>query len=255
MNWGNTKGEAQSNKVTYMKMEAQNRIRVVGDIVRKYEYWIRNDKGNSLPFENLDFDRDLEQFVQGNRNPVKELGLPNYLYKGGVETDNEGNVVPAKSKKAYVCPVINRATNQVEYMPLKQGVFDGIKEVMTKLNDPKQMKKFADADYRVKNPMYVDIIFTKSGKGLDTTYKVDILDVMDLVFDEDEYKAMLAQHELDKAMIEDMKSPHEVFARKTPDELMDALQKHLAAGQEEDEEQQASSQPNSAEQEAMNELD
>ncbi len=228
MNWGETKGEAQSNKVTFMKMAAgTNRIRVVGNIVRKYDYWIKNSKGNSLPFENLDFDRDAEAFVQGNRNPVKELGLQNMDWKGNPEFDKEGNPVPLKSKKAYVCPVINRATGKLEYMELKKGVFDGINMLMAKLNDPKIRKRFADPEYATPNPMAIDVIFTKSGEGLSTKYEVDLIGCLDLVQDEDEYADLMTKFKGDAEILKDMKSPEEVFPRRTYDEQKALLIKHL----------------------------
>lgn len=265
MNWGDTKGEAQSNKVTFMKMAAgENKIRIVGNIVRKYDYWVKNSEGNSLPFENLAFNRETESFVQGAADPVRELGLQHTDWKGKPVFDDNGEPVPMKCKKAYVCPVINRATNQIEYMELKKGVFDGINEVMQKVNDPKFIKRFADDEYRVPNPMFIDVTFTKSGQGLDTEYKVDVMEVMDQLMDDDSFNAMLARHKADDALIKDMKSPEEVFPVKTAQEQRDALARHLnpeskdekskSAGEGE-QSQSGSWDVNPQAQEAMNELD
>ena len=259
MNWGDTKGEAQSNKVTFMKQEdGTNHIRIVGGIVRKYDYWVTktNEDGSqlSVPFENLRFNRDTESFVQGAEDPISELGLQNYTGFGNSrkpEFDKEGEPVPLKSKKAYVCPVINRKTNQIEYMELKKGIFDGVKDVMAQVNSPKIQRRMCDPEYSVPNPMFIDIIYTKSGKGLDTTYKVELMDVVEQLQDEDEFAAMMKRHKEDEALIADMKPNDEVLPRKTPAEQREAVNKFLYG----DDEDKPAEEQSDAEQEAMNELD
>lgn len=255
LNWGETNGEAISNKVTYMKFnEGTNTIRIVGNILRRYIYWLENVKGAKLPFENLDFSRETEKFMNTGLNPVKELGLQSRDYYGNLEFNKDGSPKPLGSKKAYLVPVINRASNAVEYMELKKGIFDGINEVMAKLNDPKQIKKFVDTDYRVKNPMFVDIIFTKSGKGKDTEYKVDLLDVMELVQDDDEFEAMMKQHQADEALLKDLRPIDEVFPRQSYSEQKEALEAFMNPSTDDADEEQ-DPKANEAANEAMNELD
>lgn len=261
LNWGETKGEAKSNNVDYMKSNAgENRIRVVGNILRRYVYWVPGAKGNSAPFENLEFNRDTEKFENTGLNPVKELGLFARNFKSGEiemqknKRTGEDEPKPLGSKKAYLVPVINRATNSLEYMELKKGIFDGINEVMGKLNDPKQIKRFANPEYRVPNPMFVDIIFTKTGKGLDTEYKVDIIETLDLVQDEDAFGAMLDLHEADESVIADLDPIEETFPRKTYAEQKADLQKWIN-GTDEKENEEGKQEPNGSEAEAMNELD
>lgn len=233
-NWDTTKGEAQSNRVTYMKVnKGRNQIRVLGSILRRYIYWVTNPQGKKLPFENLDFNRETEQFENHGLNPVKEQNFQSTKFTGELEFDDKGNPKPLGSKKAYMVAVINRATNAVEYMELKKGVFDGINEVMGKLNtDPKIMKRFVDKSYRVPNPGYIDFIFHKTGTGLNTEYKVDLLETMDFVTDEDAFEAMQAQHKEDIKLLEDLKPIDEVFPRKTYDEQKTDLLKFLAGTDE-----------------------
>lgn len=230
MNWGDTKGEATSNRVTYMKVsKGRNQIRIVGNILRRYIYWVQNSEGAKLPFENLDFNRDTEMFTNGGLNPIKEAGLQSTTFKGDLEFDKEtGQPKPIGSKKAYLVPVVNRATNAIEYMELKKGIFDGVNEVMAKLNDPRNKKKYADESYAVRNPMAIDIVFTKTGEGLNTEYKVDLIDTMDFVLDEDMFEVLKGAHEQDKALLADLKPTEEVFPRKTYQEQKDDLAKHLA---------------------------
>lgn len=233
-NWGSTKGEAQSNRVTYMKVnKGRNQIRVLGSILRRYIYWVTNPQGKKLPFENLDFNRETEQFENHGLNPVKEQNFQSTKFTGELEFDDKGNPKPLGSKKAYMIAVINRATNAVEYMELKKGVFDGINEVMNKLNtDAKIMKRFVDPAYRVPNPGYIDFVFHKTGAGLSTEYKVDLLETMDYVTDDEMFEAMVAQHKQDLTLLEDLKPIDEVFPRKTYDEQKTDLLKFLKGDEE-----------------------
>lgn len=262
LNWGETKGEAVSSNVEYMKFnDGENRIRIVGNILRRYVYWVPGANGKSAPFENLEFSREEERFINTGLNPVKELGLFERNFKSGeiVYQDNkktgQKEPKPLGSKKAYMVPVINRATGKLEYMELKKGIFDGINEAMAKLNDPKQIKRFAKEDYRVPNPMFVDVIFTKSGKGLDTEYKVDVIEMLELVQDEDAFEAMMALHEADNSILKDLRPIEEVFPRATYAEQKAALVKWMNGTSEKENEEGEAGGTNGSEQEAMNELE
>lgn len=232
-NWGETKGEAQSNRVNYMKVnKGRNQIRIVGNILRRYIYWVTNKEAKKQPFENLDFKRETESFESTGLNPVKELNMQSRTFHGELEFDKDGKPKPLGSKKAYMVPVINRATNQVEYMELKKGVFDGVTEVMAKLNDPRFLKRFVDPEYRVRNPSFIDIVFTKTGTGLNTEYKVDIMETMDFVTDEDMFEVLKGRHEQDASLLEDLKDIEEVFPRETYSEQKERLAKFLKGSSE-----------------------
>jgi len=262
-NWAETKGEAVSNRVTYMKVnKGRNQVRVVGNILRRYVYWVTNVDGSKLTFENLDFNRESEAFENTNMNPVKELKLQATTFTGELEFDKEGNPKPLGSKKAYMVPVINRSTNAVEYMELKKGVFDGINEVMAKLHDPKITRRYADKEYSVPNPSFIDIVFAKNGAGLNTEYKVDIMETMDFVTDPEMFESLSEQHKQDASLIENLKPIEEVFPRKTYTELKEDLTKFMLgkAGNKDKEEGAAGNAPTPSEfknydKEAMSELD
>lgn len=260
LNWGSTKGEAKSNNVTYMKFNAgENRVRVVGNILRRYVYWVPNHDGSkSAPFENLDFSRENERFENNNPNPVKELGLFERNFKTGQvvmqknRKTGEEEPKPLSSKKAYLTPVINRATGELEYMELKKGIFDGIQDIMSKVNTAKTRRSFVDQDYVVNSPMDLDIIFTKTGKGLDTEYKVDLLETLGLLQDEDEFEKMKELHEKDQSIVDELDPIEETFKRQTYDEQKEALRKWRTAPEQEPKDEEDMS---DSEQEAMDELD
>ena len=120
-NFAQTQGSANSTKVTYAKLTSgvPFQCRVVGNVLRRYQYWLKNAAGKSMPFENLGFNRDTEKFDSGEGDPIREAGiteLSSYTKK----------VEPIKSKRAYAIMVINRATNQYECLDLKKDIFDGM---------------------------------------------------------------------------------------------------------------------------------
>ena len=257
-NWGQTKGEAQSNKITYTKFNnGRNHIRIVGDILRRYCYWLENKDGQRGSFENLDFCRDTESFQNNGLNPIKELGLQSTDFLGKPEFNKDGSPKPLGSKKSYLVPIINRSTNQLEYMELKKGIFDGVNEVMQKVNDPRNQRKFVDGDYRVPNPSFIDVVFAKTGEGINTEYKVDIMDTMDFVMDPDMYDTMKGAHQADALILKDVKPITEVFPRQTYDEQKAAVAKFLAGKSKEATPQAPAAKTDFAQydNEAMNELD
>jgi hypothetical protein len=69
----NTKGSAVKGKVaTYTYKDGDNRIRLVGDVLARYVYWIKGENGKDLPFECLAFNRDEERFDNAEVDHVKE---------------------------------------------------------------------------------------------------------------------------------------------------------------------------------------
>jgi hypothetical protein len=228
MNWGDTNGEAVSNKIAYMKFnKGVNKIRIVGNIVRRYIYWLENSAGAKFPFENLDFNRETERFENHGKNPVKELKLQSHDFYGKPEFDKNGEPKPLGSKKAYVVPVINRATGKIEYMELKKGIFDGVNEVMKKINEQRTKNRYVDPDYQVRSPSAIDVTFNVTGEKIDTEYKVDLIETMDNVTDPDMFAEMVKQHEADKELLKDLQPVEKTFPRATYDEQKAAIHKFL----------------------------
>jgi len=68
-----TKGEAQKNKIdSYQYVEGDNKVRMVGDMLPRYVYWLKGENGKNLPFECLSFDRDAEAFTNEEKDWVRE---------------------------------------------------------------------------------------------------------------------------------------------------------------------------------------
>lgn len=73
LSFNNSKGAAQkSNIVTYAYRDGDNKVRLVGDILARYVYWIEGKNGKNIPFECLSFDRNSERFNNKEKDWVRE---------------------------------------------------------------------------------------------------------------------------------------------------------------------------------------
>ena len=58
------KGSAQkSSNDSYKYVDGDNKVRIVGDILARYVYWIKGENDKNIPLECLSFDRDQEAFT------------------------------------------------------------------------------------------------------------------------------------------------------------------------------------------------
>lgn len=74
LSFGETKGKAGRDKLDNYKMvEGINNVRLVGDIVARYVYWIKGKNDKSIPFECLAFDRKQETFNNLEKDWVPEF--------------------------------------------------------------------------------------------------------------------------------------------------------------------------------------
>ncbi|QCQ57639.1 D11 protein [Vibrio phage Javier] len=261
-NWGTVTAGDNGGEKKYTKYKAgANKFRIVGDILPRFVYWLStvktDDEGKprklSAPFDCLSFDATpgVEKFINGAPDPIKELGIQNTDWQGNPEFDKKGQPVPLKSQRQYLFPIMNRDSGEYEYATLKGDTLAGVGELMAKLSDPKQRRRFADPDYAVNSPSDIDIVLVKSGAGLGTKYKVDIVETMENVLDEDSFKAMMERFEADAEILKDKKAIQEVFPRPTYAEQKEEVHKFLHG----DEDEAGESAPSDAAQEAMDELD
>jgi nitrogen fixation protein len=67
------KGSAQkSNMESFAFKDGEHKMRIVGDILARYVYWIEGENGKNLPLECLSFDRDAERFNNSEKDWVRE---------------------------------------------------------------------------------------------------------------------------------------------------------------------------------------
>jgi hypothetical protein len=71
--FANSKGGAIKGKVAqYAYKEGDNKVRLVGDILARYVYWVKGENNKDIPFECLAFDRESEKFTNQEKDWVKE---------------------------------------------------------------------------------------------------------------------------------------------------------------------------------------
>lgn len=68
------KGSAIKNTVDAVNYGmGENRVRLVGDILPRYVYWIEGENQKNIPLECLAFDREAEAFTNAEKDWVKEF--------------------------------------------------------------------------------------------------------------------------------------------------------------------------------------
>lgn len=73
ISFNKVKGEAQkSSIVTYAYQEGENKVRLVGDVLARYVYWVTGENDKNLPLECLSFDRNQERFNNLEKDWVRE---------------------------------------------------------------------------------------------------------------------------------------------------------------------------------------
>ena len=66
-------GGAQKSSIdTFQYVDGDNKMRVVGDILARYVYWIKGENDKNIPMECLSFDRNSERFNNVEKDWVRE---------------------------------------------------------------------------------------------------------------------------------------------------------------------------------------
>jgi len=67
------KGSAQKSSIdTFQYVDGDNKMRIVGDILARYVYWIKGENDKNIPMECLSFDRNSERFNNVEKDWVRE---------------------------------------------------------------------------------------------------------------------------------------------------------------------------------------
>jgi hypothetical protein len=92
------------------------KIRLIGEVMPRYVYWVVTTEGKKMPVECLRFDRQKETFNDSNKDPMAEI-------------DDE--VYSDKPQFAYVCNVIDRADNKIKIFDLRSTIYKQIVDYAT----------------------------------------------------------------------------------------------------------------------------
>jgi len=181
------KGSAQKTSIkSYQYVNGDNKMRLCGDILARYVYWIKGQNDKNIPMECLSFDRNTESFNNKEKDWVREY-YPDL-----------------KCGWSYATQCIDNG--EVKVVNLKKKLWEQIITAAEDLGDP------TDPDTGW------DICFKKVKTGplpYNVEYQLQALKCKPSSLSED-----------DKALLEDLKSMDDVMPRPTPDaqkELLDRI--------------------------------
>ena len=192
-----TRGSAAKGKVaTYTYKDGDNRIRLVGDVLARYVYWIKGENGKDLPFECLAFNRDEERF-------------------DNVEVDHVKTFYPQlKCGWAYAVQCIDTSEGadrgKIIVLNLKKKLFESILLAAEDLGDP-------------TDPVTGwDVVFRKVKTGplpINVEYQLQVLKCKQRALEAVELEAMKS-----------LKSMDELLVRPTADAQKELLDKLRSGG-------------------------
>lgn len=241
-NWGTVQGNTSSDKIEYVKLKpGKQAFRVVSGILPRYVYWLKNKDGKDANFDCLRFDRNKEKFVPG-KDPIQDMGIME-------PKPVDGKKIPLKCKKNYVCWVIDRADNKLKILTVKDGIFKGIKAVMSQLE--------------ITNPAEIDIVVERTGSNWnEVEYKVQEIAAMKfLTAVKTAGTPEFNQHAADEALLgEDwvnVKSLEETYPLMSYKEQRDSIEAFMAgrSSQPEDNGAGTGAEDPANDQEAVSDLD
>ena len=191
-----TGGAQKSSISSFQYKDGDNKMRIVGDILARYVYWITGENGKNIPMECLSFDRNSERFNNVEKDWVREY-YPDL-----------------KCGWSYATQCIDNG--EIKVVNLKKKLWEQIITAAEDLGDPTDPETGWDICFkRVKTgPLPYNV-----------EYQLQALKCKPRALTEDELTAIV-----------DLKSMDDVMSRPTPDaqkELLDRVRNH---GEETDDE-------------------
>ena len=181
------KGSAQKTSIkSFQYVNGDNKMRLCGDILARYVYWIKGQNDKNIPMECLSFDRNTESFNNKEKDWVREY-YPDL-----------------KCGWSYATQCIDNG--EVKVVNLKKKLWEQIITAAEDLGDPTDPETGWD------------ICFKKVKTGplpYNVEYQLQAIKCKPSSLSED-----------DKALLEDLKSMDDVMPRPTPDaqkELLDRI--------------------------------
>jgi len=117
--FGNIEGKAKKSTVeAYTYREGNNLVRMVGDVLPRYVYWLTTTDGKRVPMECLGFDRDKEKFTNIEKDWVRHY-FPDM-----------------KCSWAYAIQCIDPDDGKIKVLNLKKKLFEAVMTAAEDLGDP-----------------------------------------------------------------------------------------------------------------------
>jgi gp32 DNA binding protein like len=171
ISFANTKGTAIKGAEAYKYKDDENTVRLVGDVLPRYVYWLKGTNGKDIPVECLAFNRDKEKF-------------------DNKETDLVQQYFPeVKCGWAYAINCIDPSDGKVKVLNLKKKLFQQIMDAAGDgLGDP------TDPDTGW------DVVFKKKKTGalaFNVEYTLSVLKLKKRALTEEERAAVAAAETID----------------------------------------------------------
>tara|TARA_A100001011_G_C14148645_1_gene773013 strand:+ start:201 stop:827 length:627 start_codon:yes stop_codon:yes gene_type:complete len=185
MKFADAKGTAKkSSVIQYQYITGDNKVRLVGDILPRYVYWINGENNKNIPMECLGFNRDTETFENK-------------------ETDWVRKYHPEKKCGwAYAIQCIH--DGEVKILNLKKKLLEQIMLAAEELGDPTNQETGWDVHFkRVKTGPQV----------YNVEYQLQVLKCKVRALDKDE-----------QALIKGLQSMDEILSRPSPEQQKEFLE-------------------------------
>jgi hypothetical protein len=194
LSFNQSKGQAKKSELnSYKYSEGDNSIRLVGDILARYVYWITGENDKNIPFECLSFSREEERFDNKEKDYVREY-FPDL-----------------KCGWSYATQCIH--DGQIKVVNLKKKLWEQIITAAEDLGDPTDPETGWDIRFkRVKTgPLAYNV-----------EYQLQVLKCKPRPLDDSE-----------RELMKTLKSMDEVMPRPTPDAQKELLDRLSGASSEE----------------------
>lgn len=222
-NFMTTKGKAQGAYLERKDFKnGENLFRIVGNILRRYGYWLKTPAGNAVFMECLSFDRELEKFTNKEKDHVVDFYPDATDFYGNVITDPKtGKKQAHRPKWAYVATVLDRDDDsKIKELNLKKTLFEDLLKICAKKH-PQTKQPFGDPTDPITG---WDILVTKEKTGpgaMNVKYTVDAFSPI---------SGICALTEAEIALVADTPSAEVRHERASADEQLELLQK-IASGE------------------------
>ena len=190
LKFNDTKGAAIKGAESYTYKDGENVIRIFGDVLPRYIYWVKGKNNKDIPLECLSFDREKEKFTNKEKDWVRE------------------SFPELKCGWAYCVMGYSIAEKKPVVINLKKKLFEQILSAAETLGDPTDL----DTGY--------DLVFkrTKTGSlAYNVEYQLQVLKLKPRALTEEE-----------RALVAGAKTIDELVPRLTADDqkvFLDGLAK------------------------------
>lgn len=193
MKFTDSSGEAQKTRPdSYTFKEGRNELRIVGDLLPRYVYWLKGDNNKPIPMECLGFDRQQEKFLNAEKDYVKEY-FPDQKCGWG-----------------YVVQAIDVQTGKLVLFNLKKKLLGQILDLAKEIGDPTDLENGWN------------VIFEKKKTGplpINVEYKLKEREIKNSPIDPKF-----------QTIVDELKPIEEVMPRQTPAQQKEFLEKLRSGG-------------------------